>query len=230
MASIREQIIRSIVIALRQVSITNGFNCDIKMIERGRVAFDDSELSAISVLPGIEVSSRRAGERINTMEVTLRYFKILANTWNPSEIAEKVLADMIIGILGVRLSCGFNNGSSEIVPGVTIIGDSSGASGKVLSVTLTGGSWVGGNATGTLVIYYPLSLPFSLGEDLMVAGMARANLSTALNKIDLYTTSVGDVQYLSGGVENYPGTGERILEVVSKFNFVYSTINDNPYL
>lgn len=216
--------------ALAQVSITNGFQCDIKTIERGRVAFDRTELSAISVLPGIETAIRRASERQNTMEVTLRYFKVLANTWNPSEIAEKVLADMIMGILGVRLSCGFSDGSNEIIPGVTIVGDSSGASGKVLSVSLTGGSWVGGNATGTLIICYPLSLPFTMGEDLKVAGMVRAKLSTGPSKVDLYTTHTGDVQYVSGGVESYPEPGEDILEVVTKFNFVYSTVNDNPYL
>ena len=67
----------------------------------------------------------------------------------------------------------FITGSAVIAAGDTITGATSGATGKVVGVTLESGSWVRGNAAGYLVVY-DITGTFVAAENLQVSASTKA--------------------------------------------------------
>lgn len=231
MVSIREQIIRRIMVVLPYIQTAAKYNFNYTTIGRGRIQYDRTELPVLAVLPGVEsTTGMRAGQRENTMEVQIRAYQALTNTVNPSERAEKMLSDIIMVVMGVWITVRFINGSHEIKVGDRITGALSGADGYVFGVNVTSGSWAGGDAAGSLNTYYPRNLPYTPNEDLKVGATICAKLISTPVLVEKYINSVSRVDYIGGGVESYPETGEGIIEVVTRFNFVYTTQNDNPYV
>lgn len=226
--SIREIIIRKIKIHMEEISKALGYNFDVNMIERGRVSWDASaELPAISILPGVEESTRRMGERVLTMPIDIHYFKLITHNHNSSEIAEKMLSDLIINIVGTVFDMPFTNGSNQINVGDEIEGVTSGAKAIVTNIRGLTGSWGAGTAAGILTIRYVRGLFTS--ETIKVGAINCAQITGQLTKVDVYSEHVNDIIYSSGGVESYPDAGESVLDVVARFSFIYVTKNDNPY-
>lgn len=69
----------------------------------------------------------------------------------------------------------FDTGTAEIAVGNTITGLSSAKTGEVLSITLTSGSWAGGNAAGQMVLFNVTGVgTFTNNEELKVGGVTKA--------------------------------------------------------
>jgi len=70
-------------------------------------------------------------------------FYVSSGSWANGDAAGKIYLKQVSQILS------FNTGSVAITAGKTITGASSGATGIVVSITVSSGTWAGGNATGT---------------------------------------------------------------------------------
>jgi hypothetical protein len=69
----------------------------------------------------------------------------------------------------------FDAGTAAIAVGNTITGFSSTKTGEVLSITLTSGSWAGGNAAGQMVLFNVTGVgTFTNNEELKVGGVTKA--------------------------------------------------------
>jgi hypothetical protein len=229
MTSIRELVIRAIKSKTDEIKKLYGYNLDLtNKVERGRTSWDKSELPAISIFPGTETSQPQYGQRWNTMSVEIRAFRSLSVHENSSEIGEKMLSDMIINILGTVFTLNFQNGSSAIALGDMVTGGTSGAEGRVTLIRVTNGAWGAGNAKGILTLR-TVSGEFVAGEDLEVQSVKHAETTTGqLTKQETYTDHVNQVIYTNGGI-TYPDIGDTVIEVITRFDFVYTTAIDNPY-
>lgn len=73
----------------------------------------------------------------------------------------------------------FNTGTAQISEGDTVTGLVSGASAVVTETSLSGGTWLGGDAFGVLTFASVTGGPFQLGEALQVGGGTKALASAA---------------------------------------------------
>ena len=187
------------------------------------------ELPAISIFPQQESASYKASVITHVMPVSIDYLlSYNIDTENPSIISEQALGDIIHCILGPTFAIRFTNGISAIVPGNFIQGAISGVTAIVMSVHIYSGSWALGNASGILQVRDVRGGIFSL-ENILVNGIVKAKyLNSQLQ--DHYTGLVDNILYVSGGVINYPDEGEMVISTNIVFNYIYSTLNDNPYL
>ena len=76
--------------------------------------------------------------------------------------------DRLFSVVDERSMTFTGGGTTELLPNQYIEGDASGAQGRVLKITLTGGTWAGGNAAGTIEYELLSSTDFSSTEDLDV--------------------------------------------------------------
>ncbi len=102
----------------------------------------------------------------------------------------------------------YNLGSVEFVVGQTVTGASSGATGIVVAVVLTSGSWAGGDATGHLVIRGGNGLNYTNAETLTGSGGGSAKAtSSSLGDVKAAFTSAEDLQISGSTVAVPSGTG-----------------------
>jgi len=110
--SIREQIIQGFKDQAEKITLANGYNTDVgAVVERGIADVRIEKTPAFSfVLPGTESSTREFGVYILTMPVEINAIHTLFYTdtdgvlqkYNSSVLAERILGDLIKGILGNR--------------------------------------------------------------------------------------------------------------------------------
>jgi len=231
--SIREQIIAAIVTKLGDILTTAGYhtNCGAN-VQRVRSKFDPDELPAISIWPKTEESKREYGSQISTMPVQIEALTQHGTT-NPSIVSEKLLSDLIECIQGVEWTVNFAfGGTYEIEVGDTITGATSAATGYVTGVSLSSGTWAGGDAAGTLTLR---RLSGSFGAENLNVGAETnaATIAAAPVGSGPITTTTNDlaesINYDSGGSNEYPDDGEQVTGVQTVFNVQYRTITGNPY-
>ena len=94
--TIRESIIQDLVTQLEILTPSGyGYIC------RGRTYFEYADLPCISLLPGIESSSRSYGEQQSTMPVTVHAIQVVGDN-DSSVLAETILGALIENIIGGR--------------------------------------------------------------------------------------------------------------------------------
>lgn len=232
MNSIREQIIQAVIARLAVVLTTKAFNTDIGAnVQRARKMLDPEELPASVVWPKSEKVDYRYSKGLHIMPVQVEGLKLHGDS-NPSVVAEQLLADLIEAMVGITWSLAFTSGSREIVAGETIEGHTSGATALVQAVSVSTGSWAGGDAAGTLTLrrvhgtFQAENL--DIGTDLDVATIAGE--PTGTDPIDSTTGGLAEaIEYAGGGVDEYPEGAEQATGVVTNWNIKYRTKNGDPY-
>ena len=232
--SIREKIIQAIETKLALIRTANGYHTDCGAnIDRVRKKFDPDELPAIAVWPKPDTDAEpKYGSQFQTMPVQIEALKH-HGTENPSKVSEKILADLMECVLGVEWSVDFTfGGTYEIEVGDTVTGAASGATAYVAGVSLSSGSWAGGDAAGTLTLR---RLSGSFGAENLNVG-AQTNIATiaaaptGTGPIDTTTGGLAEaISYESGGTNDYPDAGDGVTGVQVVFNVQYKTITGNPY-
>jgi hypothetical protein len=94
--TIRESIIQDLVAQLETLT-PSGYG----YVYRGRTYFEYADLPCISLLPGVESSSRSYGEQQSTMPVTVHAIQVVGDN-DPSVLAETILGVLIENIIGGR--------------------------------------------------------------------------------------------------------------------------------
>jgi len=150
-------------------------------------------------------------------------------TESPSQLIEKMLADIIHNILGGEYALTFSASSNLISVGDTIIGAISHTTALVTQVNIKTGSLALGNAYGTIRMR-DLRGDFIQNEILKVDNINCATLAAGPRKHPVYGGLVNQVDYVSGGPETYPDAGDTVVSVRCSFNFIYPTQNNNPYV
>lgn len=102
----------------------------------------------------------------------------------------------------------FNTGSVAFTVGQLITGASSGATGTIVSVTVSSGSFVGGDAAGTIVVRSGNGLNFTSAENITdpLGGAAKAT-ATSLGDVKASFTSAENITISGSTVAVASGTG-----------------------
>lgn len=240
--SIREQIIAAIVARMAIIRTANGFLTDCgENVHRGAKRIDPSKLDAISVFARRETASAEYSVSKQIMPVDVQAISAVVAVAEETEkeraervskIIEKMLADIIEAMTEDRWTLAFTSGSRAPVAGETITGAISGATGYVESAAVTGGSWTGGNAAGTVKIRRK-SGTFQ-AENINIGALLDCfSIDGGITRetaIALATSSKADgIYYTEGGPQEYPEVGDAVVAVSAVFNITYPTQAGNPF-
>lgn len=233
MSTIREQIITAIESKLEECLVSKGYavNSGSKVF-RGLRPADPDNLPAISFFPGIETIVREYRKYALSMQLRVEGIALFGSS-NPSVISEKILGDLIELITGKKWVVPYTSGGTyRIKPGDTVEGASSSATGYVESVSLSSGSWAGGTAAGNITIRRKSgtfeSENIDVGSNSNVA--TTTGVLTYQAAITTTTNSLArDIQYIEGGLEEYPEGGEKTVGASALFAIIYETETGNPF-
>jgi hypothetical protein len=233
--SIREQIISAMTTKLAKIRKKYGYTSDCgRNVFRGLpVPLHEDFFPALSIIPVLEASEGRHGRDFRIMQVHIQAVKLFGSE-NPSEISEQLLADIIECIQGIVWTLGYDSGGTNIpVPGDSALGETSSATAIVESVTLNGGAWAGGNAAGDLALRR-LSGEFSNNEELTIAGNSGVvtvdGLASGEDGVASTTGGLAElIEYVSGGLENYPEHNDKVVGATTVFNVGFKTKVGDPY-
>ena len=230
--TIREQIILALLARVAGIRLTAGYNTDCgATVLRAIKLVDPDSLPIVTVWPGLEESIKEYGKSRHVMPVKIETVAAYGSS-DYSVIAEGMLGDIIENIQGTEYVLPYTTGSTEIEVGDTITGATSAATAYVCGVTLNTGTWAGGDAAGNLILRR-LSGTFQT-ENLKVGGGVVAATNGTITASSSITNSTGglaeSIEYVSGGVENYPGEEDISIGVAVTFNIKYKISTGNPYI
>ncbi len=233
METTREQIILAIISKMAVIHTTAGYNTDCGAnVQRAIGKLDPEALPACVVWPKSEEAGRQYGSGVHVMPVQVESLA-LPGTVNPSVVSELMLGDLIEAMAGIVWSLPFTSGGTyEIKVGDTITGATGSATGYVTGVTLSSGTWAGGDAAGALT-FRRLTGAFQ-AENLKVGAQTNvatiAGATTGVGPIDTTTAGLADdIEYTGGGMNEYPGGGDQAVGVVTRWNIKYRALNGDPY-
>jgi len=233
MTTIRKQIISNIETALAGVLQTAGYNTDAgSHVYVAKRKLDKTESRSLAVWPGSEDVSRKYGKNECSLSVRIEALAMaMSGTEEPAEVGEILLGDVIEGMTAPVLTMAFTSGSHEISVGDTITGATSGATAYVAGVSLSAGTWAGGDAAGTLTLRRLagkiVAESLDVGTDLNVA--TTSGTITAVTPVERVTGSLADDIAYTGSEIVYPDEEERVVGVRADFNIKYKTQVGDPY-
>jgi len=233
METIREQIILAIISKLAVIRTTAGYNTDCGAnVHRALKMLDPDELSACVVWPKSEEAGRQYGSGMQVMPIRVEGL-VLHGAANPSVVSELILGDLIEAMTGIVWTLGFTSGGTyEIEAGDAIEGATGGATAYVVGVSLSSGSWAGGDAAGTLTLRRSTGTfqaeNLDVGANSNVAAIAGE--PTGSGPIDTTTGGLADaIEYAGGGIDEYPEGADQTTGVLTRWNIKYRTRNGDPY-
>jgi hypothetical protein len=232
--TIRERIIQAISAKLGDIRTANGYNTDIGAnVYRAAMTVPKASLPAISVIPGIEESAKNYAGQVSTMPVRILGLAEHDTSTNPSVLVEQMLGDLITCLLGIEYLVSFTGGNQEPTVGSLIIGQTSLATGQIIQVTVTSGSWAGGDAAGALRLRNQ-SGNFQAGENLDAVGfddfaVAVSDSVAITPKENAGNNLVDEIAYVGGGTDDYPESIDITTTCTAVFHVRYHADLGNPY-
>jgi hypothetical protein len=233
--SIREQILVSFGTRLGDIEFGNQYNSNMgKEVFRSFLPPIDSSL-APCVGYHIEMEENTAlyaKKEVRVLPVRVQGVAEFGSV-APPVMGERLYADINECVLGDQYTLSFDSGgTAEIVSGDTIVGETSGAEGLVISVSLDSGSWAGGNAAGTLTLRRVKGL-FENNEDLEVSAVTgTATVDGTLSgsgPVDLLTGGMADAVTFFSGNLIMPDADGKTVGANLVFYVRYKQIAGNPY-
>lgn len=233
MSTIRERIILAVIAKLGDVRTAKGFNTNCGLtVYRAQVKIDPDNLPASVVWPQPETGVPGYGKMEIIMPLQIEGY-VLYGATNPSVIAELILGDFVDALTGIVWTLPFTSGGTyQIQVGDTITGASSSATAHVQAVSVSSGKWADGDVAGNLILRR-LTGTFE-AENLDVG--ANSNVATIIGSITGESPETGvtggladAIEYASGGVEEYPDSGDSTVAVAALFNVKYRTNLGDPY-
>lgn len=169
----------------------------------GKQPWTGQEMVALGFTGGIKLPV--AGEVItgatSLVQGTVVDVKLASGAWDGTGVGT-----IYLKLVDEKLT--FNTGSAAFTVGQVVTGASSGATGTIVSVTVSSGSFVGGDAAGTLVIRSGNGLNYTNAENLTdpLGGAAKAT-STSLGDVKAAFTSSENLQISGSTVAVASNTG-----------------------
>lgn len=233
--TIRESIIAALITKLAEIRTANGYNTECGQdVRRAAYYYKEDELPGISLFPLTETATAETvGISSRVMPVQVRAIFQHSATNTPSEYGEQVLGDIITCLCGLEYRLTFTSGGTyTIAAGNTLTGATSGATAKVLAVTLSTGSWAAGTAAGTIRITNTSGTfqaeNLNVGENLNVCTIAAA-ASSYPAKWTATGSTKDNIIYRGGGIEDYPHADDQVTIVTANFDVHYQTTATSAY-
>lgn len=231
MSTIREQIILAVIAKVTKIRVANGYNTDCGAdVLRAIKLVNPERLPLSAVWPQPEEATREYGKMVCTMPIRIESM-LAFGTNNSSEMAEKMLGDLIENIFGTEWILPFTTGTSEISIDDTIIGAISSATGYVCGVEITSGTWAGGDAAGNLSLRR-MAGDFQ-AENIKISGAVVAATNGTITAESAVKTTTDDlaesIEYAGGGTDEYPDDGNISIGASVLINIKYVTEIGNPY-
>lgn len=234
MLTIREQILKVIKTELAKILTANGYYTNVGLnTVRGRYDLMPIELPSLVMIANQEEATPQLGHETFSTELTVSGFTKFATAITDysdrlAHDAEAVLGDIKTCLLSYRVSMPFSLGAIEPEIGATLTGVSSGATSILESITLSSGSWSGGDAAGTLSVRLP-HLDYTNEQITNPKGGVVATVSGTMTAITLFSDLLNNIEYLRGGIDPLPDIGESIMKISATFSLQYVTLAGNPY-
>ena len=169
----------------------------------GKQPWTGQEMVALGFTGGVRLPV--AGEVVtgatSLVQGTVVDVKLSSGAWDGTGVGT-----LYLKLVDEKLT--FNTGSAAFTVGQVVTGASSGATGIIVSVTVSSGSFVGGDAAGTLVVRSGNGLNFTNAENLTdpLGGAAKAT-ATSLGDVKAAFTSGGNLQISGSTVAVASDTG-----------------------
>ena len=230
--TIRERIVSAIVTGLAAVRTTAGYNTEIgAAVYRARSAMDPDDAPLTNVFAGRETAiADRYGRTRITLPVTVEAAATFTGDAHYTT-EELLLGDLIEAMTATVWTLAFNSGTVAIAVGDTVTGATSTATGYVAGVTVSTGSWAGGDAAGTLTLRRATGT--FAAESLKVSGAVRAATSGSISGQAAparMTAGLADaITYTEGGAAGRANLDAKLTGVSAEFSVIYSTVAGNPY-
>ncbi len=231
--TIREQIISAIETKVAEVLTAKGYNTGIGAnVFRALARLDPDDAPCIVIWPGEEAVDSESRDHAVTMNVHVEGFKEYGDS-NPSEVYEAILGDLIDAVVGRKWTLPFTAGAEEIEAGDSIEGQTSGATALVEAVSVSSGSWAGGDAAGNLTLRRKSGTFSSETLDIVGGAVGAADTTGVSGTTGPEASACGDladdIRYAGSGGE--PGTeaGDTITGVSAVFEIRYRTAIGDPY-
>lgn len=231
--TIRERIILAVIAKLADIRTGKGYNTEAGLYVNRAVTHPDWDKTPfLTIYPQAETATQDYGSCMCHMQIMIQAIMAHGAT-NPSVIAEQLLGDMIECMTGIKYTLAFTSGGTVVpVVGNTITGHTSSATAYIQAITVTGGSWGAGTASGTFTLRRVTGTfqaeNLDIGANLNVATIAGPPISS----LPIVTTAGGladRVLYVSGGPEQYPDTDETETGCSALFQLDYRIISGDPY-
>lgn len=230
--TIREQIITAVKTKVAEIRTANGYNTDCGAdVLRAIKLVDPERLPLSAIWPQSEEATSEYGKVVCIMPIRVECMLAFGIN-NPSEMAEKMLGDMLENIFGAEWTLPFITGTSEISIGDTITGATSEAAGYVCGVEITSGTWAGGDAAGNLSLRR-VAGDFHATENIKISDAVVAATNGAITGESAIETTTNDlaesIEYAGGGTDEYPDDGNISIGTSVLINIKYVTEIGNPY-
>jgi len=233
--SIREQILVNFGTRLGDIELANQYSSDMgtEVFRSFLPPIDSSLAPCVGYYVDMEENTALyARKEVRVLPVRVQGVAEFGSV-APPVMAERLYADINECVLGDQYTLSYDSGgTSEIVSGDLIEGETSGAEALVISVSLESGTWAGGDAAGAFTLRRVKDL-FTNNEDLTVsavAGMATVDGTlSGQGPVDLLTGGLADaVTFFSGNLIMPDADGITVGANVV-FYVRYKQIAGNPY-
>lgn len=231
--TIREQIVSAIATALGAVRTAAGYVTEAgATVYRARTAVDPDDAPFINVFAGREEAHLDPyGMSRQVMPVTVE--AVIAFSGDTPEADEHaLLGDILEAMAGTVWTLGYDTGTAAIAAGDTITGATSGATAYVAGVTVSSGSWAGGDAAGTLTLRRMVKA-FADGEGLKKGGAVAAKADGAAagqHAVDRVCGGLAaSIVYTGGGPVSRANLDDALTGVSAEFAVTYETVAGDPY-
>jgi hypothetical protein len=234
MLTIREQIQQLIKAELAKILTTNGYTTNIgQRVVRGRYDLVPPELPAVLMLANQDTAAPGYGHGVHEMPLTVAGFSNIVTAQSDTSdraarLAEQILGDIQVCLRAKRINLAFTTGTREPSTGSVITGSSSGATSILESITLSSGSWAGGDAAGTLLLRMPWQ-DYEAETLLNSGGETLATTTGVITEYTMFSDLLNSIEYQRGGIDPLPDVGDDILKVPVSFSVFYATLAGNPY-
>lgn len=234
--SILEQILAAFGIRLSEILTANGYETDIgsEVLRHFLPPINYEYVPCVGYTAGtIENSELYTRKESNDLPVSVQGVAGFTSDLPASKMAVKIHADICECILTSEYTINFQSGgTTPIIAGNVIEGAGSGATGLVIEITVTSGSWGAGNASG-YIIARRVSGTFISGENLNVG--ATPNLATVNGNptgsgpVSLVTNGLADMIGFNNSQFFMPESDHRTVGVRVVFGIKYKLVSGNPY-
>jgi len=229
MTTIREQIIASISTRLAEIRTANGYRTECgASVHLARAKIDPAECPAAVLWPRTEEVERSYGGNLCTMPIEVEAFSLHGDV-SPVTVSESMLADLIECLTGNIWTLTFTTGSIEVEVGATITGATSAAMGYVTAVSVTSGSWAGGDAAGTLTLRRVTGEFQAENLKVNTIVVAAGTGITGQSAVSAMGGLAEEITYTRGGTDAYPQPGETSTGTTAEFDVKYKTLTGDPY-
>ncbi len=233
--SIREQIFTAFGLRLTEITKLNQYNTDIgNEVLRSHLPPVTFEIVPCVGFHVDEEDSLELYAANQKKEVQIRVQAIAeAGSVQPPIMAERLYADIEECLLCNEYTLGYDSGgTNEIVVGNTVTGETSNAEGLVIAVSLSSGTWAGGDAAGAFTLrrvsgIFQDNEEIAVGVDTGAATVDGAMTGTGPN--DLAGASLADGLTMVSGTLLMPEEGGIVVGVQVNFKIRYQQIAGNPY-